>query len=106
MDFKQGGQAIQRIRKERGMTQEQLAELTDVASNSISRIERGLLMPALPTLIDICNALGTGADSILAAYIVTDTPIRWTHLAEKLGGLDLDTQHKIETILTCLIETI
>ena len=58
MDFKQGGQAIQRIRKERGMTQEQLAEITDVASNSISRIERGLLMPALPTLIDICNALG------------------------------------------------
>lgn len=66
MDFKQGGRAIQRIGKERGMTQEQLAEMTDVASNSISRIERGLLMPALPTLIDICNALGTSADSILA----------------------------------------
>ena len=45
MDFKQGGQAIQRIRKERGLTQEQLAEMTDVASNSISRIERGLLIP-------------------------------------------------------------
>ena len=63
-------------------------------------------MPALPTLIDICNALGTGADSILAAYIATDTPIRWMSLAEKLGELDLDTQHKIETILDCLIETI
>lgn len=106
MDFKQGGQAIQRIRKEHGMTQERLAELTNVASNSISRIERGLLMPALPTLIEICNALGTGADSILAAYIDTDTPIRWTPLAEKLQGLDLETQHKIEAILNCLIETI
>ncbi len=105
MDFKQGGQAIQRIRKECGMTQERLAEITGVASNSISRIERGLLMPALPTLIDICNALGTGADSILAAYIVSDTPIRWTPLAEKLEGLDLETQHKIETILDCLIKT-
>lgn len=106
MDFKQGGQAIQRIRKERGMTQERLAELTDVASNSISRIERGLLMPALPTLIDICNALGTGADSILAAYITVDTPIRWTPLAAKLEGVVLEKQHKIETILDCLIETI
>ena len=106
MDFKQGGQAIQRIRKERGMTQEQLAEITNVASNSISRIERGLLIPALPTLIDICNALGTGADSILAAYIAADTPIRWTPLAEKLGGLDLEKQHKIETILNCLVETL
>lgn len=106
MDFKQGGQAIQRIRKERGMTQEQLAELTNVASNSISRIERGLLIPALPTLIDICNALGTGADVILAAYITADTPIRWMPLAEKLGGLDMERQNKIETILDCLIKTI
>ena len=89
MDFKQGGQAIQRIRKERGMTQEQLAEITNIASNSISRIERGLLMPALPTLIDICNALGTGADSILSAYITQDTPVRWTPLAEKLGEFEL-----------------
>ena len=106
MDFKQGGQAIQRIRKERGMTQEQLAEITNVASNSISRIERGLLMPALPTLIDICNALGIGADAILSAYVAVDTPIRWTPLAEKLGGLDLEKQNKIEAILDCLIETI
>jgi len=106
MDFKQGGQVIQRIRKERGMTQEQLGELVDVAPNSISRIERGLLIPALPTLVDICNALGTGADSILAAYVAVDTPIRWTPLAEKLEGVELEKQHKIETILDCLIETI
>ena len=63
-------------------------------------------MSALPTLIDICNALGTGADSILAAYIAVDTPIRWTPLAERLGGVDLEKQHKIETIFDCLIETI
>ena len=77
-----------------------------LASNLTLRIERRLLMLALPTLIDICNALGPGADSILAAYIATDTPIRWTPLAEKLGGLDLEKQHKIEAILDCLIETI
>ena len=106
MDFKQGGQAIQRIRKERGMTQERLAEITDVASNSISRVEHGLLMPALPTLIDICNVLGAGADAILSAYVAVDTPIRWTPLAEKLGELDLEKQHNIEAILDCLIETI
>ena len=63
-------------------------------------------MLALPTLIDICNVLGAGADSILAAYIVADVPIRWTPLAEKLGGLELERQHKVESILECLIETI
>ena len=106
MDFKQGGQVIQHTRKERGMTQEQLAEKTDVSSNSISRIERGQLVPALSTLIDICNALGIGADAVLAAYISADTPIRWTPLAEKLAGIELEKQHKIEAILDCLIETI
>ena len=106
MDFKRGGQAIQRIRKERGMTQEDLADKSGITSNTVSRIERGLLIPALPTLIDICNALGTGADSILAAYITADTPIRWSLLAKELDGLDADRQDKIETILDCLIETI
>ena len=106
MDFKRGGQAIQRIRKERGMTQEDLADKSGITSNTVSRIERGLLIPALPTLIDICNALGTGADSILAAYITADTPIRWSLLAKKLDGLDADKQDKIGTVLDCLIETI
>ena len=63
-------------------------------------------MPALPTLTDICIALGTGVDSILSAYITQDTPIRWTPLAEKLEELDLEKQHKIKTILDYLIETI
>ena len=106
MDFKRGGQAIQRIRKERGMTQEDLADKSGITSNTVSRIERGSLIPALPTLIDICNVLGTGADSILAAYITADTPIRWSLLAQKLNGLDADKQDKIETVLDCLIETI
>lgn len=106
MDFRQGGQVIRRLRIEHAMTQEQLAELTDTAPNSISRIERGQLTPALPTLIRICNALQTSADTILAAYITADTAIRWSAIAQKLEGLDLEKQGKIETILSCLIETI
>ena len=41
MDFKQGGQAIQRIRKECGMTQEQLGELMGVKKARVSKIENG-----------------------------------------------------------------
>jgi transcriptional regulator with XRE-family HTH domain len=88
------------------LTQEQLADKAGITSNTVSRIERGLLLPALPTLVDICNALETGADSVLAAYITADTPIRWSALAQKLDGLDADKQDKIETILSCLIETL
>ena len=106
MDFKRGGEAIRRIRKECRITQEELAEKVGLTSNTVSRIERGLLVPALPTLIALCNALNTGADSVLAAYITADTPIRWSQLAEKLNGLDAEKQDKIETILDCLLETL
>lgn len=106
MDFKKGGQAIQRIRKERGLTQEQLADKAAITSNTVSRLERGLMVPALQTLIDICNALEVGADAILAAYVSADTPIRWAPLAEKLGALEPEKQDKIETILDCLIKNI
>ena len=106
MDFKQGGQVIQRTRKERGMTQEQLGERVGIDPNSISRIERGYLVPALSTLVSICNVLEISADTVLSPYIAADTAIRWTPLAEKLEGLELDKQHKIEAILECLIKTI
>lgn len=103
MNFKQGGQAIQRIRQKRGLTQEQVAERAGVAPNTISRIERGALVPALPTFINICNALACGADALLAFYIAADTPIRWTPLAEKMEGIGLEDQQKIGTILDCVI---
>lgn len=106
LDFKRGGEAIQRTRKERGLTQEQLAESIGITSNTVSRIERGQLIPALPTLVDICNVLKIGANTILAAYITADTPVRWTHLAEKLDTLEQEKQDKIETILNCIIDTI
>lgn len=106
MDFKKGGQAIQRIRKERGLTQEQLADKAAITSNTVSRLERGLIVPALPTLVDICNALDVGADTILAAYVAADTPIRWTPIAQRLGALAPEKQDKIETLLDCMIKTI
>lgn len=106
MDFKSGGRIIRELRKANNLTQEQLAERTKLTSNSISRMERGLLMPSIPTLCDLCNALNTNADTILAAYIHADGQIRWSSLAEKLETLPIDKQNKIERILRCLIDTI
>lgn len=106
MDFQAGGLAIKTLRKSKNLTQEQLADLTDLTSNTISRMERGLLFPSVSTLCDLCNALGTNADTILAAYIHADSEIRWSPLADKLKQLPQSKQDKIERILNCLIETI
>ena len=65
MDTKKIGEFLKVLRKERGLTQEQLAESIGITSNTVSRIERGQLIPALPTLVDICNVLKIGANTIL-----------------------------------------
>ena len=56
--------------------------------------------------LEVVQALEVGADAILAAYVVADTPIRWTPIAQKLGVLEPEKQDKIETLLDCMIKTI
>ncbi len=51
------GKQIARFRKESGMSQAQLAEAIDVASETISRLERGVSIPSLNTLEKISGVL-------------------------------------------------
>lgn len=51
------GEAIRAARKERNMTQNQLAELMGVKKGQVSRIERGC-NPTLSTITRAFNALG------------------------------------------------
>lgn len=59
------GAQIARIRKEREITQEQLAESVDVATETISRLERGVSVPSLKTLEKITWALHTSLRDLL-----------------------------------------
>lgn len=52
------------------MTQQQLAKLSGVAQADISRIERGLITPTLPTLMRLVEAL----DARIALILNEDTP--------------------------------
>ena len=92
MDFKQGGQAIQRIRKERGMTQEQLAEKAGVGITHISHIETGRTAPSLDIVICLINAFGCSADELLGIEIERDVEVRnnWlTELVEDCSSLEI-----------------
>jgi transcriptional regulator with XRE-family HTH domain len=51
------GSQIARIRKEREITQAELAEMIDVTVETISRLERGISIPSLKTLENISSAL-------------------------------------------------
>jgi len=51
MNLKQElGERIRRVRKQNGLTQEQLAEMIDISSRNISNIELGISFPKPETL--------------------------------------------------------
>lgn len=106
MDFKQGGKALQDIRKKNGLTQEKLGEKAGVAAVTISRIERGVLVPSLSTLISLCNALETGVDAVLAAYVLAASPLRWNPLVQQLENLDVDKKSRAEAIIRSVLDNI
>ena len=59
-----GGARLRAIRKERGYTQEQLAELTKLSTRHVAGIEKGEANPSFEVLYTIITALGTSFDAI------------------------------------------
>ena len=57
LDYQAIGVRIRRLRKERGLTQQTLAEISSQEPSNISHIERGATKLSLPTLVSIANAL-------------------------------------------------
>jgi len=69
------GDAAREARKREGVTQADVAERIGVATEVYGRLERGLLMPSVPTLRRLCLALKLPADSLLA--LGTPHPPAW-----------------------------
>ena len=67
MDQIKIGKFILNCRKEKGLTQEQLAEKLGVTSKSISRWENGNTMPDYSLLKDLCNELDINVNELLSA---------------------------------------
>ena len=59
------GAEIKRRRKDKGITQEELARLVCVTQGAIMQYERGYKLPSLSMLYRIADALGTTPAQIL-----------------------------------------
>ena len=60
------GNKIRRIRLQRGLTQEELADRCELSKGFISLLERDLTSPSLDTLADILESLGTDLTTFFA----------------------------------------
>jgi len=62
------GEAVRDARKERGFSQEKLAEKANLSTVFISRIERGVESPSVDNLQKIAKALGVRVKDLVAGF--------------------------------------
>lgn len=75
MDYEAIGRRIRFKRKELGIQQERLAEMTNISVTHMSHIETGNTKLSLPVLICIADALSCGTDELLTDNISHCEPI-------------------------------
>ncbi len=68
------GQVLRRLRKEAGLSQEQLALEAEVERNFVSLIERGINQPTIRIIFKLAVALNTKPSSMLAAVEALTDP--------------------------------
>jgi len=61
---KKFGIRLQTLRRQAGLTQEQLAEATEVSVDFISLVERGINAPSFDTLEKLAKALGVSIQEL------------------------------------------
>lgn len=106
--LKDMGQRILDRRKQLNMTQETLANMTHLTSQTISYAETGQKAMRPENMLKICDALGISADyllrgeileadaSLLQQKISTLTPSQYRHLEQIIDHFIAATQEKEE----------
>ena len=104
MNYLSIGQNIRKIRLQRKMRQEDLAEMTDLSTNYIGMIERGEKIPSLETFILLLNALNASADIVLSEVLETGYEVKESRLGEKISGLSKQERERIYAVVETMVK--
>lgn len=72
------GKLISKIRKEKGMTQKDLANKLNVTDRAVSKWERGICCPDISLLKDLSNILGISISKLICGEEVSEESINKT----------------------------
>lgn len=104
MPYAEIGRNIRKYRKQRGLTQERLAEVSNLSTNYLGSIERGEKTLTLKTLIGIVDALNITADMLLCDSIKNGYQIKSSMITEKLERLSPSERNKILKMIDIMLE--
>ena len=96
LDFALIGQRIKEVRSSKKLTQEYLAEKTEVNVSHISNIETNKVKVSLTLLVGICNALDVTMDYLLQNEYHNPASVTERELFNTIKDMDKD---KLETLL-------
>ena len=91
MDNLQTGAFIRELRKEKTLTQRELAEQLHITDRAVSKWERGLCAPDLATLEPLAEILGVTVAELIAGKRMEETP----HKSEIVENENNETLQKV-----------
>lgn len=95
------GEKVKRLRKKRGITQEQLAEMINIAPKNLSKIEVGSCFVTAETLDKIIVALDTTTEELFANNHIKDKEELLKDIYSSVESVK-NEQHKLEMIYKML----
>lgn len=102
------GRRIAQLRKQKGMSQEDFADVSGKMINTISNIERGLSDPKVTTLMSISKALGISIDELFSgnkqAQTAEELPKNISAILQILKKQDDKTLKVIQKQIEALLE--
>lgn len=97
------GNYVRRLREVRGMTQEELAERSKLASDTIRRLERESFSPSLKTLRKLCAGLGITLSTLFNGF---ELPTTDTGLNDLIALLRSASPRTLQIIIRVVRELI
>ena len=102
LNFANIGQKLRKVRISKNLTQEYVANMVDVNTSHISNIENNRVKVSLSTLVQICNALDTTVDYILADEYNHPSSVIEQEILHEVQSCSLETQKQILKIVKAL----
>ena len=97
------GQFIKQCRKEKGLTQEQLAERLNISCKTVSKWECGKGLPEISLMLPLCNELGITVNELLSGCKISESQYKEKAEENLISAVAERRENKKKLVLQILI---
>ena len=104
IDYQLLGKRIANFRKNRGLSQEKLAEKSEISNNYLSNIENNHSILSLETMVKICIALNVTPDELLLGVTKNEKQYLSAEILETLNQCTAQEKRLIYGFINLLLQ--